>query len=1102
VGGKLTLLDGSWRAAGLVVVAGLALSLTACDSGKTRASTGAAEDSGQEMEDRFPGAAEPTEAELVAALLPAEVSFNDHIQPVLSEYCYHCHGPDSGTREPKSEPLRLDRPEDAFAPREDGRPVIIKGKPAESLLVELIRSKDPDVVMPPPKSHKTMSEREIALIERWIEQGAEYQPHWAFAPVQRPEPPAAGDAWAANPIDRFIAEKLDAAGLEASPPEDVRRFHRRLTLDLTGLPPTPEETSAFVKASAADPRAATAAEADRLLASMASAEHFARHWLDAARYADTHGIHIDNYRAIWPYRDWVIRAFHANMPWDQFTLEQIAGDMLPDRTLDQQVATGFSRCLATTGEGGAIADEYNEIYAKDRVETVSAIWLGLTTGCAACHDHKFDPVSAKEFYELTAFFRNTPMSALDGNKADHPPNVFVPLVEDRGRWAAIPSELASVEKELAGRDKTARPDFEQWLAKAAVEAAPTADANLAIHLPLADAAGPLTGRVDGQPREWPAELERIDGPLGKAPVISGTAVDLGDIGSFSRKESVTFGGFIRIEGTPTGAVIARMNGAEAFRGWDLYLQAGQVASHVIDNWSESASKVVADEVLAPGVWHHVMVTFDGSKPGNQALAIHLNGKLAKSQTSPNTVGDQIETQVPLRLGARHGDDSKLNGRVAMQDFRFYRRLLNEGEISRLATDSVIRHALALAPEQRTKEQVDQLYQHFVSHVDETARGLRKRIGELKGEQEAIRARGSVSLVMEEKKEEPYAHVLNRGVYSDKGEKVGPGTPAVLPPMPADAPKNRLGLARWLSDPANPLPARVTMNRAWYYIFGTGIVESNDDFGIMGARPSHPKLLDWLAAEFVASGWDHRHMIRLMVTSETYRQSGKVSPEKLEKDPANRLLSRGPRIRLDAEPIRDLALAASGLLSPKVGGPPVKPYQPEGIWEAVAMKESNTRHYKQDSGEALYRRSLYTLWKRTAAPATMEIFNAPTREVFCVRRDRTNTPLQALALMNDPQFIEASRELAARAMAHSSDPAERINFISLRLAGRTFEDAERTIVRETLDDLLENFRKQPEDAAKLVATGEKPAPADVDVPELAAWTMIASQILNLDETITR
>jgi hypothetical protein len=1070
-----------------LLLCGFATALIGCDT--------ASRNSASTPEDVVPAAP--------AIPLPETVSFNEHIQPVLSEYCYHCHGPDSGTREPKDAPLRLDRMEDAFALRDDGRPVIIKGKPLESLLMKHIMSADPDMIMPPPKSHKTMGPAEIALIGRWIEQGAGYEPHWAFAPIRKPALPAAGESWAANPVDRFIAEKHDAAGLKPNPPEDPRRFHRRLTFDLTGLPPLPEETDAFVKAHESGAQAAIEAEAARLLATTVSAEHFARHWLDAARYADTHGIHIDNYRAIWPYRDWVVRAFEANMPWDQFTTEQIAGDMLPDRTLDQLVATGFSRCLATTGEGGAIGEEYDAIYATDRVETVSAIWLGLTTGCAACHDHKFDPVSTKEFYSLTAFFRNTPMSSLDGNNAEHPPNVFVPLREDRDLWASLATEISGVEKQLADRKKIASPAFEAWLTNAAIGPSREIDSTLALHLPLTEQDGPLRGFVDGKAREWPAELSRIKAPIGNAPIISDKPIDLGDLGSFSRGDQVTFGGFIRIEGKPTGAVIARMNPDESLRGWDLYLQEGRPATHIIDSWDKSANRIVAPKPLKRGEWQHVMVTFDGTISGHQASAIYLDGKRVSAGADPNTVGGTIETAVPLRLGARHRDDAKLTGgKVALQDFRFYRRLLPTAEISSLAETALLQHIVSLPVAQRTKEQTEALFQYFLANRDEPTREIQTRLDGLKKKQADVRSRGSVSLVMEEKKDEPFAHVLTRGAYADKGEKVTPTTPAVLPPMAENAPKNRLGLARWLNDPANPLPARVTMNRTWYYFFGTGIVATNADFGIMGARPSHPKLLDWLAAEFIDSKWNYRHMITQIVTSATYRQSGVVPPEKLEKDFANRLLARGPRTRLDAEPIRDLALAAAGLLSSKIGGPPVKPYQPEGIWEAVAMPQSNTKNYKQDSGEALYRRSLYTMWKRTAAPPSMEILNAPSREKSCVQRDFTNTPLQALVLLNDPQFVEASRELAAHALKASSDFEARLDFMTLRLIARKFESAEKEIVRKSLDTALAEFRAKPDAAAKLISTGAKAPPQGADAPEHAAWTLAASQILNLDETITR
>ncbi len=1076
-----------------LVAAGL---IAGCDRPKSGIATATV------VANAIPAASVPALAKtkVVKFTLPEKISFNEHIQPILSENCYHCHGPDSGTREPKDEPLRLDRVADAFTPRENGKPVIIKGDAKASLLVKLIHETDPEAIMPPPKSHKTLKPEEIAMLERWIQQGGEYEPHWSFVPVKTPEVPSAGKDWAVNPIDNFIAEKLDGSGLTPNPPEDARRFHRRLSFDLTGLPPSPESTDAFVTRYTADAEKAVSEEAKAMMATPEHAEHLTRHWLDAARYADTHGIHIDNYRSIWPYRDWVINAFKTNMPWDQFTVEQIAGDLLPNSTLDQKIATGFSRCLTTTGEGGAIGEEYDAIYAKDRVDTTSAIWLGLTTGCAACHDHKFDPITQKDFYSLTAFFRNTPMSSLDGNNAEHPPNVFVPPIKDRPRWDQLAGEISSTEKQLAERKATARIDFEKWLPTATVEFKADNEPTLEIAIPLNEVQGTIHGTVKGQPQEWPVTPNRIDGPLGKAVVVSDTPINLGDIASFKRTERVTYGGFIRIEGQPTGAVFARMNPAETYKGWDLYLEGGKPASHVIDAYPANANKVVAPNVLESGKWTHVMVTFDGTKPAKKSMTLYVDGVAQKVTYTASTIGPNIETKVPFQLGTRDAGDSKLNTPVALQDFRFYRSILSMAEIGAIANNALIRELVAIPEAQRTQAQKNKLFPYFLAQVDEPSRQLDDKLDQLKAEEATIRATGAVTLVMEEKPSEPFANILIRGVYSAKGDKVGVATPAVLPAMPTDAPKNRLGLAKWLVDPANPLPARVTMNRTWYYFFGTGIVETTEDFGVMGARPSHPKLLDWLASEFVSSKWDYRHMIELIVTSKTYRQSATVTLEKLEKDPLNRLLARAPRNRLDAEQLRDMALASSGLLVEKLGGPSVRPYQPEGIWSAVAMDQSNTKNYVQDKGESLYRRSIYTFWKRTAAPPSMEIMNAPTREVFCVRRDRTDTPLQALVVLNDPQYVEASRQLAAHAIASSSDVDQRIDYLTNRLLDRLAKPNERKIIRASLEGLLTDYNANPAEAAKLLTVGETPPPA-VPAPELAAWTMVASQILNLDETLT-
>jgi hypothetical protein len=840
-----------------------------------------------------------------------------------------------------------------------------------------------------------------------------------------------------------------------------------------------------------------------MLETMASAEHFTRHWLDAARYADTHGIHIDNYRSIWPYRDWVIRAFQANMPWDQFTTEQIAGDLLPEADIDKKIATGFLRALSTTGEGGAIAEEYDAIYATDRVDTVGAIWLGLTASCASCHDHKFDPFSTKEFYQLTAFFRNNTMTALDGNNVNHPPSIFAPNPEDREARNILQVKIKDAEKQIQARKLVAKDDFKTWLVSTNKAKPQEIDSTLAVHLPMTEESGKLIGIVDGVKLEWAAEPKRMDGPLGKAVIVSDNPIELGDIGNFTRSEKVSYGGFVWFQGEPTGAVIAKMDTSQNSRGWDLWLEKGSPGAHVIDSWDKSANKLLSETKLKPRQWYHIMITFDGAQSGHQSMSMFLDGKPLGAKTYPNTVGGNIVTQTPLTLGSRSTGTAKLDTKVALQDFRLYRRILSKEEISRLANSQMIERLLAIPEAERDAKQNQMLFDHYVTTIDQSSLEILRQLDKLKLEEKPLLERGAMTLVFEEKKDtEAFAHVLTRGSYLTKGEKVHPATPAMLPPMPAGAPNNRQGLAMWLNDPKNPLPARVAMNRMWYYFFGTGIVETNGDFGIMGARPTHPKLLDWLASEFIDSKWDFRHMVKTIVTSQTYRQAGDISAEKLEVDPANRLLARGPRTRLDAEQIRDLALASSDLLSPKVGGPSVKPYQPEGVWSAVAMPQSNTKDYKQDSGESLYRRSLYTFWKRTAAPPTMEILNAPTREVFCVARERTNTPLQALALMNDPQFIESSRALASLALKQAQDFDQRLDLITLRLLNRKLQEDERAAIKVTLMAAETYYRDKPDQAKLAISTGETPVDKTLSEAELAAWTLVANQLFNLDETVTR
>ena len=1035
--------------------------------------------------------------------LPDVVSFNEHIQPIFADTCYHCHGPDSGTREPKKEPLRLDRPEYAFAPREDGKPVIKPGDPAGSIMIQLIKEKDEDLRMPPPEAHKEISARQLALFERWIEQGAKYEEHWSFIPpVKAAVPEAKQKDWVKNPIDNFILDTLEQQNFAPNPVENPRRLYRRLSFDLTGLPPLPAAVDTFEKAFATDADKAIADAADAMMASEQGAEHFSRQWLDAIRYADTHGIHIDNYRSIWPYRDWVINAFRNNMPWDQFTIEQIGGDLLPNATLDQIVATGYGRCLPTTGEGGAIADEYFAIYAGDQVATTSAVWLGLSTQCAACHDHKFDPVSQKEFYQMTAFFRNTPMSGLDGNRADHPPNIFVPAMADRARSTTIATEITTEEKNLAARQKTAEADFQRWLTTASVPGATAPDPSLQLHLPLNESDGPFRGTLLGQPYENISPIARRETPIGKALQANAQVLTIGDVGNFSRKDSFSYSTFVFIEGEPTGAVFSRMDIKAGHRGWDFWLEAGKPAAHVIDTYPKKSTKIYAKDPLEANKWHHIAVVFDGSKPNEQYVRMFVNGQQVNHETAQKNVGNDIQSKALFLVGGRTGGDN-IGGNVSLQDLRIYNRAISAAEITALSTRMPLETILAMPAEQRTPQQTKALYQFFLAKHDTVGQAILTKIEALKKEQTEINARGAVSLIMQEKpNSEPFAHVLNRGSYADVGDKVGVGVPKVLHPMTDAMPKNRLGLGQWLIDKKNPLVGRVTVNRLWGYLYGTGIVETVEDFGIMGARPSHPKLLDWLAVEFMESGWNYRHMVKLMVTSATYRQSGAVSPEKLERDPLNRLIGRAPRYRLEAEPLRDGILHQANLLVQQVGGPSVKPYQPEGIWEAVAMTQSNTRNYVADTGEKLYRRSMYTLWKRTAPPASMEILNAPSRETFCVRRELTNTPLQAFVTMNDPQFVEAFRQLATLAIQSGSDPTARLQFIAQRLITRDLTAEEITTMQETLAAATKHYTANTEDATKLISIGASKADPQVPVAELASWTIVTNQIFNLDEALTK
>ena len=1032
----------------------------------------------------------------LAAAEPARrLGYNRDVRPILAANCLSCHGPDSAARQAD---LRLDRFADATAARDNASPAIVPGNAAGSELVKRIRSKDADDVIPPPASHKSLTAEQQVVLEAWINQGADYEPHWSLIPPVLPRIPRASEAeaWGRNPIDRFVLARLRDAGLEPAPEADRATLLRRVSLDLTGLPPWPELIQEFLSDNSPD---AYERIVDRLLASPTWGEHRGRYWLDAARYADTHGIHFDNYREMWSYRDWVIRAFNRNQPFDQFSIEQLAGDLLPGATLDQRIASGFNRCNITTNEGGVIPEEYAVLYARDRTETFAQVWLGLTAGCSVCHDHKFDPLSQKEFYELSAFFNNTTQDPKDGNIKDTPPVIVVPVEQDRERWGRLKPELQEARAAVAARRMVARADFDRWAAAPSLEVLDTlADRDLLFRAAFHESHGDVaTLNLAGEtvqhglagPVEWSNDRKQPGLIVTKPQVIDRKVVNReGD-------EPFTCAAWIRLdEDSGDGAICAQTDEDNRMRGWDFWSSDRRLGTHLIHAWPTDAIRVICRKQIPAGKWTHVTVTYDGSRTAG-GVRIYYDGVSQLVTTDQDRLRGTIRTDRPLTLGAR-GREGALPG-VGLRDLRFSSRELPPAEITTLARSSELREVFAKSAEARSESESSMIYDWWLGALDESFLAASARVAVLEAEQNAIRGRGEIAHVMQEKPEPARAFVLYRGEYDKRRDEVRPTTPAVLPSFSTATP-SRLELAHWLFRPDHPLTARVAVNRYWQELFGTGLVATSGDFGTTGELPSHPELLDWLAIHFREDGWDVKDLFRLMVTSSTYRQSAVTTARKRELDRDNRLLSRGPRFRMDAEMIRDSALAAGGLLSSTMGGPSVKPYQPAGVWEAVAMIGSNTRFYEPDEGENLYRRSVYTFWKRSAPPAQMEIFNAPSRESCVVRRERTNTPLQALVTLNDEQFVEAARGLAEAALERPGGSDEsRLEILSSRAVGRPWTTDEQAVLKRTLKSLRAHYREHRDAAESLVKVGQG-GKSGQNLSELAAWTMLANQVLNLDE----
>ena len=1015
----------------------------------------------------------------LATLSASSVDFGRQVRPLLADRCFSCHGPDAAQRQAG---LRLDQRDAATLPTASGRTPVKPGDPENSELFRRVSSTDPATRMPPSyMGHDPLGRSDVEVLRQWISEGAEYETHWAFQPPERPAEPKVSDPkWIRQPLDSFVLARLDAEGLKPSPSASPATWLRRMALDLTGLPPTLEQTRRFAEAVARLGERAFEGAVDRALSSQRYGERMAMDWLDVARYADTHGFNNDSARSMWRWRDWVISAFNANLPYDQFVVQQLAGDLLPRPTLDQRIATGFNRNHVINSEGGIIEEEYRVEYVADRVRTLGMAWLGLTFECARCHDHKFDPISQEDYYRLFAFFDNVPEYGEAGRAGNAVPMIQAPTPDQRIRIAEVRRRANRLGNAEATRVRAWKRTDDELRNMQAVARVP--DAAVAL---TCDDTG-IAGIADSScvlaevAAEEPVELEdhraftlslwlRANSAASDAPLFS--AIDYSPDPASSQ------------HGKGIGL---RMTGEEL----ELRLSI-RYPSYSITVRSEGAG-------LQPGHWRHVTALYEGSE-GKNAMRAHaswvrlfVDGREVETAVLFDDLQSGAKFQVPYRIGQDNGPSgARFDG--AIDEVAIWKRALSDAEIRREFEATAIPWALDHADSGYAR-----VWLYRKLHPNVELRSARRELFAL------VRDLPS-TMVMDEMAERRQTHVLMRGRYDSPGKPVEPGVPEdLLGGWPRNAPANRLGLARWLTHPRHPTTSRVVVNRFWQQLFGVGLVKTSGDFGLQGEAPSHPALLDWLAADFVDSGWNVKRLMKRIVLSATYRQDSAVTTDHWSRDPENRSLARGPRVRLPAELIRDQALAVAGLLSDRVGGPSVRPYQPEGLYDGVIVGETYPgTKWDQATGPNLYRRSIYTFWKRTLPHPAMTVFDAPDREFCTVRRSTTNTPLQALTLMNDPTFVEAARKLAERVIA-SGPPgrSERVKTAFALAVGRRPNDDELKILTEQLDGFERSFREDADAARELVSIGESPRDDAVPVEELAAFTALASLILNLDEVITK
>lgn len=1049
----------------------------------------------------------PEEVEVEMTSLPEKLDYAYDIKPILSDRCFACHGPDKNKQKAG---LRLDIAENAYEKNsKSGLRAIVPGSLSKSELVARILSADPEVVMPTPDSHLQLSANEKAILLKWIKQGAEYKPHWAFTKIEKPALPKVENAsWGKNDIDRFVLKKLETKNLKPSPEADKATLLRRVSLDLTGLPPTVAQVDSFLNDKSPN---AYEKVVNRLLASTHYGEQMAVSWMDIARYADTHGYQMDVMRTAWPYRDWVIKAYNENLSFDKFVTWQLAGDLLPKPTRDQLIATAFNRMHPQNQEGGIVEEEYRVEYAADRVSTFGKAFLGLTVECARCHDHKYDPVSQKDYYSLFAYFNNVNEAGQVPFHGESSPTVLLTSEETEKKLAEVRKKIELLEKEIT-TDAEREKRFSQWSKNITNKNLPVAaKKGLVAHLTfdgedrksfpnLANAkhSGTVTGDTDKLP-------EIVTGKFGRGRIVNGDGnIEIGnEVAYFDRHQPFAVSVWINLRKKGIrGPVFSRSNGLDnGDRGFECLMNKdGTLSLHLTNNYPDNAIDIQTKEPLPVGEWIQLVTTYDGSGSA-RGTHIYVNGKraavkvkadhLKKSMLYGPGHSNGFGLMLPFTIGAKFRDSM---ADFYVDELKIYKRNLSPDEI---VAD------FSQKPYPVIKEK-NALKNYFFGIEDAVLQKKQEEIQRLRSEETTLYDACDEVMVMKEMKEVKPAFLLQRGVYDAPGQRVKRDTPDQFFKPTKEMPANRLGLAQWLLHPDHPLFTRVTVNRIWQHYFGKGLAISSDDFGNQGDLPSHPELLDWLAVRLRELNWDMKAFQKMIVMSATYRQSSVANPQKVEADPDNRCYSRGPSSRMSAEQIRDIALSSSGLLVEKVGGPSVYPYQPKGIWEALAAS-TDAPPYPEDSTEGLYRRSLYTIWKRTAPHPAMIIFDMPERNACTVRRQKTSTPLQALITLNDPQYVEAARVLAQNWLQQNVKSQSQDRFIRyafMSVLGRQPRSTELPLLQQLYKEEYKSFASDKKRAGKLIGTGKYPVDRKLDIPRLAALTVVGNTVMNMDEAIIK